>query len=862
METAIRKRSESPEGLLESQYPTELNYLLDEEPHFHLDDLLEEEAEVPSTLDLLLEEETEVPSAIDLLLEESDAPQILDELLEETERPRKKSIMKSFKTEETRKNIQSYLLSLVKSTFTPANIGRALFMSAACGVVLFLSGGGSIGVLLETLYSLGITSVPYFLKGVLGNAAFTAVSGMSITAAVNFLQKMPGGNVLNRKIPETVVTRWSERLGLSLTSQTTVADVIKATAVTSTSIYMGGLTSFLVCSSVSKGVELSGKSAKLAATYSKVAAERVAQFPVKVFEKLSEPTSDKLDIPGMISEEEEEILEAIGEEVEVGVSDQKIVDSPVMEAMAWGRVAALSAGLATATVALATGTVDASSLSSAVAEIASSGWASGVELAASSPAASKVILNIVTSAGIRKVAGTLGLTPEQEEMFKNLEQKYRKGKKPGTLIKIVHLLTKGKIHGDQLKKLSKGELKLIASERGIKVPPNIPVAKLREIIRESEAKSLADLQASLQTILTNSLMAGLGSSLTSVVSDFLQQENLRVTDLGGETVEAPKAEDPSMEEWERLTRRKEELREMFDKQKVIEEERLSLRKEELKELFASRKDLEERLATEADKRRAAMDEEFARKKAILKNLRDVKSSKPKVHGPKVPAFMKEDHARARRALREYSKINQDAMKANVFVVQPEVVDPVTGEIKAPEVRVGVPYEMPVMNPRIAKELESFEFDPLMVTLGKKAAVQASSFIGMGIINQVNTALEISDLARRAYRLEQIITGISLGETPEITEFEALPRIPGPQEIVDRLWKTDSTNMAKIISNAISSKMNGELEEGQFFTYIGRQILWGEKASTGTGITDWMLESIGRSIYDSVMTGSTTQTAYI
>jgi hypothetical protein len=99
---------------------------------------------------------------------------------------------------------------------------------------------------------------------------------------------------------------------------------------------------------------MSGKVAATAATYSKIAAKHVSQLPETLLNRLSDPSEEKVNVLVLINEEQKKIdqefreevgddaaIEEFFEHVEKTKTQEKIIDLPVVESIAWGRIAAL-----------------------------------------------------------------------------------------------------------------------------------------------------------------------------------------------------------------------------------------------------------------------------------------------------------------------------------------------------------------------------------------------------------------------------------------------------------------------------------------------------------------------------------------
>jgi hypothetical protein len=800
---------------------------------------------------------------------------------------------------------------IMSSMVTPQNLARSALIVGASVPLMFVASGGTIIGLLSFASSLGISAVPTFVWSFASSLGVSLAGQAGIKGVINALKSTSRGKkILDAKIPKVMMNRWTRILGIPLDNNTTFGDVLSSTVTASASIFTGGMTSFVFSRGI--GATIEGVSnipslvrrggAAVANAYSERAKTKLRNLPVKIMDKvdaLKDEEVDSFNIMDEVLKEVEvinkELKEEVGSVPEIPArrqvrKEKKSIDEPVASLIQKGRIAMLSTAAVSAAVALATGTADLSLIGGAI----SSGSQSVVDLALESEMATKTIISIVTSTGASKLVNPI--------IKKVVGDKFKKALSGGSNSKALNILTGGKVYGaNALKKLSKQELLKIAKNRGLNLVVGSSIEEIRKKVYEAESKAVADLQGVLQTIVSSALVAGVGGVVSAGMSDVM--EKLKVEPLPGSAaiVEPPPVEIPLDELKIPLERVDEVVRdqEVFSILESTPEQEFDLALESARADAFAKGELER--ATEAQAKlevekavkeaqesaRLAREEHLLEKRRIFDEIRDKRPLYSKPAGPELPktagpsdAAIRAAQKIATRRLREAALLEQTSLNADVVIMKPAVFDPVTGQqISGPEAAVGTAVPVMEMDPRIEEALSAFEFTPLMMKVAKMGVESATGFIpGVGSLNSmisnINTGLDVATFMKRVSTINTVVTNINAGEAVDMEAVRqgmaAGIRIPTLGDAINSAWKVDSVNLGSVVKDAIAKELastgvealKGGINVERLYLSIGRQVLWGQGAGEGLGLTDWMLSSIGKQIYDLASTGGSSQTRYL
>jgi hypothetical protein len=429
-------------------------------------------------------------------------------------------------------------------------------------------------------------------------------------------------------------------------------------------------------------------------------------------------------------------------------------------------------------------------------------------------------------------------------------------------------LTKGQIYGDTgLRSKTKAELTKIAKDRGIKVPKGVDPKNLRKVILGAEARALADTQMMVQTMMTNAVMTTAGSAVAQHGLDSLTKVDptLQVVDPLGNKITVDPYDEVS------VSADLEFLKLSYEADARVAAEAATAAKtaqdaatlaaataqaEKAAAEAATAAGLAERAAARAGLKiadqaaRAAAIE--AAKAAAVERLKNRPPPPAPLIGPEIPNEVKAAAIRARRELQEAAKIFQQTGDLGFIVV------PTEGPA------IGVPTDDVMLDPRIQEALDQFgEITPLASLLAAKSAAYATSWgenyiPGWGVVTQtVNNWVGAAETAKNAYKLTQVIQAIRGREGPGLEVPEGLDqllsqRIPNLASAVEAYIKQPGVDLKQVLLNALKDQVVYGADIERLYSDIGRQILWGQGAKEGSGLSEWMVREIGSTFYHSIM----------
>lgn len=708
------------------------------------------------------------------------------------------------------------------------------------------------------------------ISGALWSFATFLASTSSAKAGVALATKKL--KFLNRKIPQGFLVDWSEKLGLPLTKNTTYADLLEASINSSTTIATGGLTGLFITQGLKTSLAV-GKAAYFKGK--EVTAKEIPSLrsiPEKVIRTIADPEVEKVNLIDLavgsvekVSVEEKVVApkttrpsrrpvpKTVGrkERAKEEIFERnealrnKTIDQSTVEVVSKGRYATYAAGLGTVLVGLAvTGTIDSSVISSAALSL--------VDLAKERSIATEMIAKIVATSGLNKTIEMLGLTPDQGTTLRALSAKFAKsGNDPGLIEKILSVITRGKIYGASIKKLSKAELLEAAKERGVKVPKGIDLKTLRKIVLQSEAEALAQTQMMVQTLLTGAMVSAAGNQLANEGLDLLQ--SVSMVNPVGAPVEIPS--DPTFD----ATKVRQDID--FLEQTIRSSADARLSYEAAAKAAAEAQAVAEKLAKDAGiaervaarSQNAALDRlarDAAREAARAKiaAAKAAEAARIAALPPKPvlePREIREAALRARRELQEAARVLQNAMESGVIIVPPE----------GPA--IGVP-DAKLMEPGIQKALEDFgKITPLMNLAATKTAALGASWLEGGITQTVNNWVGVAEFTKDVYRLTKVIQDIRTGEenlyeVPDIVNEALKLRVPSLGMAVEKMLRADDVDPTTILLNALRDQAVHGADLERLYMDVGRQLLWGNDASKGIGLSDWMVRKVGSMFYHGIM----------